>query len=195
VRYTDVVNLLNSIVATIALVSSVFLGACEGSDAPPRDASRPPPRAAAAREPVFAVPSKKSDYDRARAIFREIDGLRGATMTEALATELAFKCSNLRAAQTSLAGERDPIVWRVRSDIDKTCGFDVPLASALFEIDRIEKKRAGAPDASLKSECLGLRLAIGDIGSAYIENPAVTQVGGKFSAYCEAGSDSVRTVP
>jgi hypothetical protein len=114
-------------------------------------------------------------------------------MTEAMATDLGYRCSDLRAVQQALAEERDPIVWRMRSDIDKTCGFDVPIASALFEIDRIEKKRA-AGDTNIKGQCLGLRLAIGDIGRAYLENPAVVSAGGKMVSYCEQGGDTVRVV-
>jgi hypothetical protein len=147
------------------------------------------------REPVFAVAAKKDDYERGRRGLGAIDAMRGSTVTEAMATDLGYKCADLRSIDRSLAGEHDPLVWRLRTDIEKTCDLDVPLVSAMFEIDRIEKKRAREPGASLRGECLGLKLAIGDIGSSFVENPAVVAVGGKFSTYCESGGDSVRQMP
>jgi hypothetical protein len=172
------------------LIAALALAACE-----PTETAKHPKSRAKGREPAFTVASKKDDYERGRLGLGAIDALRGSTMTEAMATDLGYKCADLRSIDRSLASEHDPLVWRLRTDIEKTCDLDVPLVSALFEIDRIEKKRAKEPDANLRGECLGLRLAIGDIGSSFVENPAVVDVGGKFARYCESGGDSVRRMP
>jgi hypothetical protein len=169
-----------------------FALGCEPSDQ--AGAARPTAKARG-REPQFTVPADKAVYARGRAGMAAIDALRGSVMTESLATDLGYKCADLRSVRQALAAERDPIVWQLRSAIDKTCGLDVPLASALFEIDRIEKKRAAGGEPSIKGECMGLRLAIGDVGQAYLDNPAVLDAGGKMAVYCPDGGDTVRRVP
>ena len=75
--------------------------------------------------------------------------------------------------------------------IDKTCGFDVPVASASFEVALIRKTQADSPGASIKSECAGLHLAIADIGTAYLENPKVVGLIADEATFC-SGGDSVR---
>lgn len=133
-------------------------------------------------------------YDRAVEEMRAIDALRGSAMTDALATDLGFKCADLKDLRKSLEAETDPIVWRLRTDIEKTCGFDVPIASALFEIARIQKKRAVDLGAGVEGECRALKLALADLGTAYVANPAAVEVIGKDLAYC-GSTDTVRRVP
>ncbi len=147
-----------------------------------------------AREPAFASPRSRPVYERAAVDLAAMNALRGTPMTEGFATDLGFKCSALREAQKGLAGEHDPLVSALVARIDKTCNFDVPLASALFELQRIQAKRAADPGADLKHECAGLRLAIGDVGSRYVENPRVVDVIGKDLSYC-GSTDTVRVVP
>ncbi len=142
------------------------------------------------REPVFASRASKADYDRGVAGMRAMNALRGTVMTEALATDLGFKCADLKSVAAKLATEKDPIVWRLRTDIDRTCSFDVPLACARLEVQIIERKQ-GAP---VDRECSTLKLAIGDFGSGYLQNPAVLELGDKFLTYCGTG-DTVRRVP
>jgi len=125
---------------------------------------------------------------------RAIDVLRGSPMTEALATDLGFKCADLREMRRSLEAEPDPVVWRLRSDVDRTCAFDVPIASALLEIDVIERKRAGDSTASIDRECRALKLAIDDLGAAYVGNPKSSDVIAKDLTYC-GSTDTVRRVP
>lgn len=173
------------------LALAVVLGGCEPSGAargPSSQAQRAP-----GRDPVFANPRKKADYDRGLAGMRAIDAYRGHRMDDAMATDLEFRCATLREVQAQLATERDPIVWRLRSTIDKTCRYDVPLASALFAIDRMASKRAHDPGADLKGDCNGLRIALGDVGSGYVENPPVVDAGSKYLAYC-GSADTVKVV-
>lgn len=136
----------------------------------------------------------KADYERGLAGLRAIDAMRGKHMSDALATDLEFKCADLRDVQTKLAAERDPIVWRMRSTIDKTCRYDVPLACALFEVEHIVQKRTSDPSADLKGECNSLRIALGDVGQGYLENPPVVDAGAKFLTYCGASNDTVKVV-
>jgi len=194
VRYTSPVSFAVS--SRIACASGVLrvlllgtlLGGCE-----PAESAKGPTARGPGREPVFANPRKKADYDRGVAGMRAIDALRGHRMDDAMATDLEFKCATLRDVQTQLATERDPIVWRLRTTIDKTCRYDVPLACALFAIDRMERKRAGDPSADLKGDCNGLRIALGDVGSGYLENPPVVDAGAKFLSYC-GNADTVKVV-
>ena len=179
---------------TSFILIALALVACD----PQEPAKHAKSRRTKEREPVFTVASKKDDYERGRIGLGAIDAMRGSTVTEAMATDLGYKCADLRSIDRILTTEIDPLVWRLRSDIERTCDLDVPLVSAMFEIDRIEKKRANVQAGTapnIRGECLGLKLAIGDIGSAFIDNPAVIDVGGKFSTYCESGSDSVRRLP
>jgi len=169
------------------------LGACDPADPAKRPSSQAAGLQAPAREPVFANPRSKADYDRGVAGLRAIDAMRGQRMSDAMATDLEFKCADLRDVQTRLAAERDPVVWRVRSTIDKTCRYDVPLACALFEVDRIAKKRATDPSADLKGDCNSLRIALGDVGQGYLENPPVVDAGAKFLTFC-GGTDNVKVV-
>ena len=173
------------------LAAAALLGGCE----PPESAKGPSSQAQSApgREPVFADRRKKADYDRGVAGMRAIDAYRGHRMDDAMATDLELQCATLRDVQTQLGTERDPIVWRLRSTIDKTCRYDVPLACALFAIDRMTTKRARDPSADLKGDCNGLRIALGDIGGGYLENPPVVDAGGKLLSFC-GGDDSVKVV-
>jgi hypothetical protein len=143
---------------------------------------------------VLSSRAQRAEYDRGVAGMRAINALRGTLMTEALASDLGFKCADLKSTAGKLADERDPIVWRLRTDIDRTCNFDVPIACARFEVQVIEKKRATEPGATLERECAALKLAIGDTGSVYLQNPAVLEAGDKYLTYC-GSSDSVRRVP
>jgi hypothetical protein len=151
-------------------------------------------RAAPARAPTFASQRSKSIYDQSVEGMHAIDALRGSTMTEALATDLGFKCADLKALAKSLETEADPLVWRLRTDIHKTCEFDVPVASALFELDRIQKRRAGDPSANVQGECRALKLAIDDVGTGYIANPTASDIIDKDLTYCGT-ADTVRRVP
>jgi len=188
--YTDGVNLVRSALRFVVFASIASL-ACE-----PAEPARHAKKRAPGREAVLSSPANKAEYDRGRALLGSLDALRGSAMTEALATDLGFKCANLRASAKALMEERDPLVWQFRSDVDRTCGLDVPLACALFDVDRIEKKRAGQAGASVKGECLGLRLAIGDFGSAYLDNPDVVAVAGKLATYCgPSDASETRVVP
>jgi hypothetical protein len=147
-----------------------------------------------ARAPTFASQASQPVYDQAVAGMRAIDALRGTTMTEAFATDLGFRCADLKSLRKKLAAEPDPIVWRVRTDIDKTCGFDVPVASGAFELSRIQRKRAADPTAAVDGECRALKLAIEDIGTGYLANPAASDIIDKELTFCES-TDVVRRVP
>lgn len=146
------------------------------------------------REPVFTSHASKAEYERGLAGMRGLNALRGTVMTEALATDLGFKCADLKAVAAKLAAERDPLVFKLRSDIDRTCSFDVPIACARLEVKVIEQKRASDSGASLDRECSTLKLAIGDTGSGYLQNPAVLEVGDKYLTYCGT-TDGVRRIP
>jgi hypothetical protein len=169
---------------------AMLVGACE----PPPATARGPSPVPDSREPVFASPRSKTVYERGVSGLAALDALRGTAMTASFATDLGFRCAGLRDQQKSLAGEQDPLVLRLVSRIDKTCNFDVPLASALFELERIDNKRSTDPGADLKSECAGLRLAIGDFGSRYLENPKVVDVIGRDLTDCGAPADTIRVV-
>lgn len=172
-----------SLAAVIALVALASTSACNES---------PPPAVPAgpAREPEFAEHTKRADYDRGRKILAEMRAHTGSEMTLSLASELGFKCADLRGVQKSLAHERDPLVSRVIADIEKMCGLDVPLATAQLEAESIEAKRkrsasaGGAERPDVKRECKGLEMAIGAIGAQYTSNPDVVAVGGKYAEYC-----------
>jgi hypothetical protein len=153
-----------------------------------KDPATQPSAQPAAREPTFADRSKRDDFDRARASLAELQRVLATGLDSRQTSALGFQCASLRSLQKSLLSESDPLVGRVVADIEKACGFDVPLASAQVEIAQIEAKRkADGPSANVKGECLGLKLAIGDIGSAYSSNPEVADIGGKFAAYCSSG--------
>jgi hypothetical protein len=143
------------------------------------------------RGPAFADPSHRSVYEASSSGLAAIDALRGRTMTSGLSTDLGFKCAGLRQARIALAHEPDAHVTRLVARIDKTCSFDVPLASASFEVALIEKRHAEDPTAAFRAECAGLHLAIADIGSAYLENPKVAGLIAAEASYCGA-ADSVR---
>jgi hypothetical protein len=180
-----------------ALVAAAALLGCEPAESakhPQATSATTAVSPAVVREPVFTNRKSKADYDRGVAGLRAMDAMRGRLMTDAMATDLEFKCADLRDVQTRLAAERDPVVWRMRTTIDKTCRFDVPLACARFEVDRIAKKRAGDPTADLKGECNSLRIALGDVGQGYLENPPVVDAGAKFLTYCGDSSDTVKVV-
>ncbi|HEY8042392.1 MAG TPA: hypothetical protein VIF15_21460 [Polyangiaceae bacterium] len=172
--------------------------ACEPSTTARHPSHAAPHPAAAAssepgREPTFASSRSRADYDRGVDGLAALDGLRGTVMSEAFATDLGFRCAGLRDVPKALAGERDPLVWRLVTRIDKTCNLDVPLACALFAIQRIEKRRAAEPGADLRSECAALKLAIGDVGTKYLQNPQMVDIVGKDLDYC-GSTDSVRVV-
>jgi hypothetical protein len=160
----------------------------------PRPHPTPGPAQATRRDPVFANRANKPDYDRALAAMRAMNALRGTEMTDALATKLGFECADLKEAARKLSSEHDPAVWHLRSDIDRTCNFDVPVATARLELQNIERKRAGNSAASVERECASLKLAIGDAGSGYLQNPAVLELGDKYLTYCSP-DDAVRRVP
>jgi hypothetical protein len=149
---------------------------------------------ASTRAPTFASRQSQPLYERALEGMRAIDSMRGSAMTEALATDLGFKCADLKDLRGRLQAEPDPQVWRLRSSIDKTCGYDVPIASALLELDRIQKKRAADATADLSAECRILKLALADLGTGYLANPTASDVIGKDSMYCGT-TDSVRRLP
>jgi hypothetical protein len=160
---------------------------------------KPPSRAprsvaAAAREPAFRSAKNKPVYDEALEGMHAIDALRGKPMSDALANDLGFKCADLKDQRKVLEAEGDPLVWRLREAIAKTCGYDVPLACAFFELQAIQTKRAGDAGASVDGECRALKLALSDLGTAYVSNPAAADVIGKETMYCE-GADSVRRIP
>jgi hypothetical protein len=177
------------------VVGCCALVACE----PPPAPTASPARVDETREPTFVRQESKTVYERGVSGLAGLDALRGTSMSYAFATDLGFRCAGLRDVQKGLAREQDPLVLRLLARIDKTCNFDVPLASALFDIERIEHKRAADPGAdprsTLRAECAGLRLAIGDFGTRYLENPKVVDVIGKDLAYCGASGDTTRILP
>jgi hypothetical protein len=188
-------NVKAATLPTCALLGLALLtSACDE----PRASARHPRNAAEAagptREPVFASHASKAEYDRGLAGMRALNALRGTVMNEALATDLGFKCADLKAVAAKLGTERDPLVFKLRSDIDRTCSFDVPIACARLEVQVIERKRAGDSGAPLDRECSTLKLAIGDTGSGYLQNPAVLEVGDKYLTYCGT-TDGVRRIP
>jgi hypothetical protein len=167
--------------ALLAIVSSFT--AC--ADAPP-----PATPTAPLREPEFADHTKRAEFDRGRKILAEMRASTGHEMTLSLASELGFKCADLRGVKKSLAAEKDPLVSRVIADVDKMCGLDVPLATAQLEVQTIEEKRrrsanaGGAERPDVKRECKGLEIALGEMGAQYTSNPDVVEVGGKYAEYC-----------
>jgi hypothetical protein len=141
------------------------------------------PASVGGRMPVFADRMKQVPFERGRARLESIrETLLSPTPTSGQLTALGFECATLRAEQRALATEADPIVIRFVADVEKTCGLDVPLAASYVELHAIEAKRL-AHD-SVKSECLGLKVALGDFGPQYVSNPVVSEVGGKFAAWC-----------
>jgi hypothetical protein len=190
-----------SFLARTALVLGIAGCAC-GSAPVHRGPARTTPAAstssaspgAPARQPTFASQRSKPIYEQAVAGMRAIDALRGAPMTESLATDLGFKCADLKQLRKDLEPEPDAVIWRLRNDIERTCGFDVPLASALLEIAAIQKKRAADPTAPVDIECRALQRAIDDLGAAYIGNDSTSDVIAKDTTYC-GHTDTVRRVP
>jgi hypothetical protein len=166
---------------TAASVASLFLlAAC---DTPPEGAGPGPATVSVVRAPVFVDRTKQVPYDRGLArlgTIREV--LLSPGLTPAQATGLGFECASLRSDQSAVSKEQDPIVGRFVADVDKACGLDVPLATAYAELRAIDAKRAAG--ASLRSECLGLKVALGDFAPKYISNPLVTTVGGKYATFC-----------
>ena len=150
--------------------------------------------AATTRPPTFVSRQSEPFYQRALDGMRAIDAMRGSAMTEALATDLGFKCADLKDLRGRLQSEPDPQVWRLRASIEKTCGYDVPIASALLELDVIQKRRAADATADVTAPCRLLKLALADLGTGYLANPTASDVIGKDSMYCGA-TDSVRRVP
>jgi hypothetical protein len=175
--------------AAVVLVSSGCEPAKSGSRGTHAGAA-----AAPSKPPTFASRQSEAVYARAVLGMRAIGALRGATMTESLAMDLGFKCADLEALRKNLEAEPDPQVWRLRTDIDKTCRFDVPLATGQFELSRILKKRAGDSTAAIDGECRALKLAIEDIGNGYLANPASSDLIDQELQVCETG-DTVRRVP
>jgi hypothetical protein len=137
---------------------------------------------------VFADRTKQAPFERG---VKRLEGIRSAllspTLGEAQTTELGFECASLRADKDAVASETDPIVRRFIADVGRMCGFDVPLATAYVELHAIEVKRLS--NGSVKSECFGLRVAMKDFGPAYKENPQVTEVAAKFTAWCSAATE------
>jgi hypothetical protein len=180
----------------LALALAALAIACEPStrSTQSRGSSTAATRASK-REPKFDMWSNKAEYERGLAALHAMDALRGKLMTEALATDLDLQCADLKAVAAKLAAERDPLVWRLRTDIQKTCTFDVPLACGQLEVQAIQRKRAGDPTASVDRECTALRMAIGDTGAGYLENPAVVDLGASLVRYCGEATVEVRRLP
>jgi hypothetical protein len=162
----------------VALVSLVL-----GCDAPP---SHAPSANVPDRPVVLRNPSHRAAYERARDGVRSMKSQFGTVMTPEFVTELGFRCADLRGDARALASEDDPLVQRAKADVELLCGLEVPVASARMEIDRIEKKRREDPRATLKRECIGLKLALGDIGSQYADNPMMGELAGKYATLCPA---------
>jgi hypothetical protein len=135
------------------------------------------------RMPTFADRTKQVPFERGRA---RLDSIRTTLLSSGLSvaqtTQLGFECASLRSEQKALAGEPDPLVIRFIADVGKTCGLDVPLAASYVELHAIEAKRQA--NASVKSECFGLKVALGDFSAEYLSNPDVSAVGGRFATYC-----------
>jgi hypothetical protein len=179
----------------VAALAFAWLAACEDTPAlaptpscvdhaaaEPRTC-RPAPAAFAARAPAWADRTKQATFDRGLARLAALRTvLLSPELSPARASELGFECASLRSDQKALATERDPLVSRFIADVDKTCGLDVPLAAAYSELRAVDAKRSSG--ASVKGECLGLRMAIGDFAPQYTSNPAVTQVGGRYATLC-----------
>jgi len=168
--------------AMLRLRASLLLGFALGGCEP-----EPPPKAAAPgpeREVVLADPRHRVAFDRARDGIRAMKSLFGTAMTPNLATDLQFKCADLKGARATLEHEDDPLVQRVRADVDVLCGLEVPVASARLEIARIEEKKENDYAANVKRECTGLKLALGDLGPQYATNPLVVDLGAKFATLC-----------
>jgi hypothetical protein len=160
------------------VLAAVLLAACE-PEAPPKAAAPTPER-----EVVLTNPQLRPAFERARDAVRAMKALFGKPMTPELATDLQFKCADMKGAKAKLEREDDPIVQRVRADVDLLCGLEVPVASAKMEIARIEQKKKEDSDANVKRECTGLKLALGDLGPQYATNPLVVDLGAKFATLC-----------
>ena len=90
-------------------------------------------------------------------------------------------------------------MWRLRTDIEKTCRYDVPIACALYELDAIKKKRAPTAVATRRAASAAndsaLKLALRDLGTGYV---TVQPDGrGRHRERDDAlqGTDSVRRIP
>jgi hypothetical protein len=166
-------------------VFGFLLPASMSCDTPPDSPPAATATAVVARNPVFTDRSKQTNFDHGKARLGTIRTiLLSPGLIPAQATELGFECASLRADRNAVSAEQDPIVVRFVADVDKTCGLDVPLAAAYAELRAIDAKRGSG--SSLKSECLGLKVAIGDFAPKYLSNPQVTEVGGKYATWCRA---------
>jgi hypothetical protein len=166
----------------LALALLASFAAC---DSPETQATPATPLTVSTRAPVFADRTKQVTYDHGKARLGTIRTiLLSPGLSPAQATELGFECASLRSDRNAVAAEQDPIVVRFVADVDKACGLDVPLAAAYAELRAIDAKRASG--GSLKSECLGLKVALGDFAPKYLSNPQVTEVGGKYATWCRS---------
>jgi|HubBroStandDraft_1064217.scaffolds.fasta_scaffold374688_1 hypothetical protein len=171
---------------SIALATPLVIALVAGCDTPPPESSASVAASPAVqRAPVFVDRTKQVPFDRGRARLGTIRTvLLTPGLTPAQTTGLGFECASLRSDQLAVAKEQDPIVVRFVADVDKLCGLDVPLAAAYAELRAIDAKRAAG--GNLHSECLGLKVALGDFAPKYLSNPAVATIGGKYATYCHA---------
>ena len=158
------------------------LAGASGSGSSPAAAATVP---LSVRMPVFVDRTKQVPFERGRARLESIKStMLSTSLAEAQTTMLGFECASLRAEQKSVANEPDPVVVRFIADVERACGLDVPLATSYVELRAIALKQK--EHGSVKSECFGLKVAIGDFGAQYTSNPQVAEVGGKFAALCTA---------
>jgi hypothetical protein len=170
----------------LLVVLSAWVAACDPPPATPsaRAPSAPAPAASSgSRMPVFVDRKKQTPFERGRARLLTIrDALLSPSLSEAKTTELGFECASLGAERLALAAETDPLVDRFRADAQRTCGLDVPLATAYVELHAIELKRLS--NGGVKTECFGLKVALRDFAAEYVDNPTVTEIKGKYDAWC-----------
>jgi len=170
-------------IVPLALLALACSAGCDTTET--QETSPATPLTVSARAPVFADRTKQVTYDHGKARLGTIRTiLLSPGLSPAQTAELGFECASLRSDRDAVAAEQDPIVVRFVADVDKTCGLDVPLATAYAELRAIDAKRVSG--ASLKSECLGLKVALGDFAPKYLSNPEVTEVGGKYATFCRS---------
>ncbi len=181
-----------SFIAAGIVVAAASIAACETPPAAsPSQAAQGTPSGATpspawdgGRAIVFTDRKKEAVYQRGMARLAAIrKALMGAALSSAEASALGFDCASLRADQDALRTEEDPIVQRFIADVTMTCRLDVPLAESYAELRDLEQHRQ--KNESVKSSCLGLKVALGDFGADYRENPTVTQIASKYAAYCK----------
>lgn len=144
-------------VAVLGLVA-VSAGCGRGASGPATsdEASAPPPCAAAAQ--------------------KRLSGVRSAL---AAGRDPSMKCRALVASLDPLRAEREPSAQRLVADVERTCGYDAPLAWARSNLDAI-----GA-GASAATSCVHVAEALTDLRRfGHGEESSVQEIDAAFRRAC-----------